>query len=188
MPSIAYVQSHAMPINMVAKLGPSQVIYAPTPRTHTLQITPAAQPVYPAPPIWQGRPGQGRPQRPQRNYTPLVEPLSAVFSKVMSLLRLPKVRPPPSPLPHWYHTNLYCSFHRATGHSTDSYYTLRNAIQDLINYRVIIIDTQAAASTPVPPPASGPTPQHLNIVNQPLPPHSSSGGTEPSRVHCIFPS
>ena len=131
---------------------------------------------------------QRRPQRAQRNYTPLVEPLSVVFPKVASLLRLLEVHPPPSPLSHWYNTNLYCNFHRVVGHSTDSCYILRNAIQDLIDRKVIVIDTQEAASTPVPPPAPGFAPQHPNIVNQPLPPHSSSGGTGPSGVHCVFPS
>ena len=98
-PAVAYVRSPATLINMVAQLGPSQVAYAPTPRTHTLQITPTAQLVYPAPPIRQGRPGQRRPQHSVRNFTLLVEPLSSVFPKGASLLRLPEVRPPPSPLP-----------------------------------------------------------------------------------------
>ena len=65
-------------------------------------------------------------------------------------------------------------------------------MQDLIDQKVISIDTQEAASSSTPPPASshalGVAPSHSNIVHQPLPEHSGSGGVGTSGVHSIFPS
>ena len=110
----------------------------------------------------------------------------------MSLLKLPEVRPPSIPFPVWYETNLYCNYHRVTGHSTDNCFTWRGAIQDLIDRKVIIVNTQEAASTsaPVPAPACAPTSaaQHPNIVSQPLLKHSHSEGAGTSGLHSIFPS
>ena len=97
-PSIAYVQSHATPINMVAQLGLSKVIYAPTRRTHTTQDTTTIRPVHHVAPTRQGRQlGERRPYRKESEFTPLPEPLNAVFPKVASLLEFLEIRPPPDP-------------------------------------------------------------------------------------------
>ena len=81
------------------------------------------------------------------------------------LLTLMAPRPPPHPLPPNYRENEYCAYHQGRGHTTDRCYTLKNAIQDLIDDRKIVISvpgTPAAAST--------------NILQNPLPQHS----TDPS--------
>ena len=65
-------------------------------------------------------------------------------------------------------------------------------MQDLIDQKVISINTQEAASTSTPPPASspalGPAPPNPSIVHQPLLEHSGLGGAGTSGVHSIFPS
>ena len=83
-----------------------------------------------------------------------MEPLSAVLPKVVLLLRLPEIRLLSNPLLEWYRTNLFCNFHRAAGHLTDNCFTLQGAMQDLIDRKVISINTQEAARAPTPPPAS----------------------------------
>ena len=122
----------------------------------------------------------------------LVEPLSSVLPKVMSLLRFPEVRPLPNPLPPWYKAGFYYNYHHAEGHSMDNCFTLRGAIQDLIDQKVIAINTQEAVSTSPPPLAStlasALAPPHPSIMHHPLPEHSSSGGAGTSIVHALFPS
>ena len=117
--------------------------------------------------------------------------MSVVLPKVTSLLRFPEIRPLPNLLPHWHRVNLFCNFHRTVGHSMDCCFTLRGAIQDLIDRKVIMIDTHEA-STAAPPPASTPAlglaPSHPSIVHQPLPKHSNSGGAGTSGIHSLFPS
>ena len=126
----------------------------------------------------------------ERNFTPLVEPLSAILPRVASLLKFPEVRPPLNPISGWYKVNLYYNYQRVVGHSMDNYFTLRGAIQDLIDQKVIIINTQEAASNSAPTSAPAPAPlvPHPNIVNQPLSEHSGSGGAGTSGVHSLFPS
>ena len=121
-----------------------------------------------------------------------MEPLSAVLPNVASLLRLPEIHPPPSPLPEWYHVNLFCDFHRDARYLTDNCFTLRDTVQDLIYRKVISINTQEAASSSSPPSASPSTldtaSPNPSIVHQPLPEHSSMGGAGTSSVHYLFPS
>ena len=121
-----------------------------------------------------------------------MEPLSAVLPKVASLLMLHGVRPSPNPVPRWYRTDQFCDFHRVVGHSTNSCITLRGTVQDLIDRKVITINTQEAASTSTPPSAStsalGSPPPNPSIVHQPLPEHSGPGGMGTSGIHSLFPS
>ena len=54
--AVAYVDSPAAPVHMVALPGTNQVVYAPTPSApHTPQITTTTRPVYSAPPVRQGQ-------------------------------------------------------------------------------------------------------------------------------------
>ena len=119
-----------------------------------------------------------------------MESLSVVLPKVAPYLKFPVVRPPPNPLPHWNKANLFCDYHRAIGHSTDSCYTLRDVVQNLIESRTITIHTHEA-STFAPPPASAPTlalaSSHPSIVRQPLLEHSNPEGAGTSGIHSLFP-
>ena len=189
-PIVAFIDSSATQFNLEDQPVPNQVVYAPAP-THTPQITHTAQPVYLATSARQEqRPPQRRPLGNAHQFTMLVEPLSSVLPKVASLLKFPEVRLLPNPLPSWYKVGLYCNYHRAEGHSTDNCFTLRGAIQDLIDRKVIAINTQEAASTFAPPLAStlasALAPPHPSIMHQPLPEHSGSRGTGTSGVHSIF--
>ena len=111
--AVAYVDSSAAPVHMVAQPGPNQVVYTPTPSAPPIpQITTTARPVYLIAPVRQGQhQGQRRPYHHQRRFTQLVELLSAIFPKVTSLLMLPEVCPPPNPFPRWYKTDQFCNFH-----------------------------------------------------------------------------
>ena len=87
--------------------------------------TATVEPVHHVTPAWQERqPRERRRRRKESEFTPLLEPLNAVFLKVASLLELPEIRPPPDPLPQWYKASMFCKFHRASGHSTNKCYTL----------------------------------------------------------------
>ena len=127
--AVAYVDSPAAPIHMVAQPDPNQVVYTPAPSApQTPQIITTARLVYPATQVRQRQhQGQKRPHH-QRRFTQLVEPLSAIFPKVASLLTLPEVHPPPNPLPRWYRMDQFCNFHRVVRHSTNSCVTLRGAV------------------------------------------------------------
>jgi hypothetical protein len=111
-----------------------------------------------------------RPRR-QTPYTPLAEPLSAVLPKVQALLQYPPTRPTPNPLPQWYNPALYCHFHRTAGHSTDGCHTLRDAIQDLIDNKSIVVQNSEAPASPQP----------QQVEAHPLPTHEPG----PSRVNLI---
>ena len=120
-----------------------------------------------------------------------MEPLNAVLPKVMSYLRFPEVRPPPNPLPPWYKANLFCDFHRAVGHSTNSCLTLQDAIQNLIESGTITIHTHEASSS-APPSTSAPALAlafpHASIVRQPLPDHPNPEGVGTSGIYSLSPS
>ena len=58
----------------------------------------------------------------------------------------------------------------------------------MIDRKVIVINTQEAASTSAPTSAPAPLAPHPNIVNQLLPEHSGLGGTGTLGIHSLFPS
>ena len=103
-----------------------------------------------------------RAQRWLSNFTPLGESLGSFFPKVVHLLTLPKIRPPPDPLPVWYRAHLFCSFHRALGHSTGHCHTLWDVVQRLVNRGILRVGVQEADSTP----PSAPT--HFGLPTHPL--------------------
>lgn len=84
---------------------------------------------------------QGRPPRSNnttlRDFTPLVEPIEAMFQKlvlvgvVVFLITLPF--DPNQPKPRWYNENEYCEYHRIKGHDTRKCMKLKIYIQDLID-------------------------------------------------------
>ena len=73
--------------------------------------------------------------------------MSVIFPQVELLLRLLEVRTSPNPPPRWHNTYLFCSFHRASGHSTNDYVTLRDAVQGLIDRKVISVAMQEVVPT-----------------------------------------
>ena len=92
----------------------------------------------------QPRQRQGR--RTESDFTPLCEPVSIIFPRVASLLRLLEARLLPDPLLWWYDASAYCHYHRATGHLTDGCRTLRNIVQDLTDAGSSRIDLVASDS------------------------------------------
>jgi hypothetical protein len=139
---LAYPQHHIAhyPMQYMAQ-HPAQPAFNPQPRPH------------PRVPMHQhtqnptlGRQALTRAERRQRQFTHLVEPLSTIFPRVETLLQLPPIKPTPNPLPRGYAPDSYCSFHRTAGHSTDNCYTLKNAVQDLIDNQVITVQDLVASS------------------------------------------
>ena len=52
--------------------------------------------------------------------------------------------PIPHPTPRRYNLNAHCRYHQGKGHTTDGCYTLRHAIQDLIDQQVIALPSLAS--------------------------------------------
>jgi hypothetical protein len=66
-------------------------------------------------------------------FTPLFEPPSKIFPKILHLLDLPEVKLPSNPLPPHYQPDQLFFYHRTAGHHTDHCIPFRLAIQNLID-------------------------------------------------------
>ena len=123
----AYADPPEEPAYAESQPDPFPLEHAPNyaPAAHTATV----EPVHHVAPARQGlQLGQRRPRPAECDYTPLPEPLSVIFPQVESLLRLLAVHPSPNLPPWWHDTYQFYSFHRAMGHSTDDYLTLRDAV------------------------------------------------------------
>ena len=105
--------------------------------------------------------------RPKREFHELYMPMSQVFDKLKAkgLLKPLNPRPIPNPLPSRFGLNKRCAYHQGPGHDTDRCFTLRHAIQDLIDNKVIIPPTRPS------------------ITNNPLPNHNFWKGP---RINCFM--
>ena len=105
--------------------------------------------------------------QPQRQFHELHMPLSKVFEKLQArgLLRPLDPKPMPNPLPRGFDVNKRCSYHQTPGHHTDDCFSLRHAIQNLIDQKII-----------APPPRP-------NVISNPLPNHALNHGP---RINCLF--
>ena len=90
-----------------------------------------------------------------REFHELYMPISQVFDKLKAkgLLKPLAQRTIPNPLPSKFDVNKRCAYHQGPGHDIDNCFSLRHAIQDLIDNKVIA------------PPA------RPSITNNPLPNH-----------------
>ena len=133
------MQSQLSAILPFAPASPAPVPFMPPSRpTH---LTPQEQ-----------QQGRKYVRRQPSEFTPLGQSLSSLLPRVAHLLTLPEVCPPLDPLPWGYRTNLFCKFHRASGHSTNICSALQNAAQDLIDTGTIEIPTPALPPHLVKPP------------------------------------
>ena len=75
-------------------------------------------------------------------------PMSQVFDKLKAkgLLKPLDLRPIPNPFPSRFDVNKRCAYHQVLGHDTDRCFTLRHAIQDLIDNKVITPPTRPSVS------------------------------------------
>ena len=92
--------------------------------------------------------------RPKREFHELYMPISQVFDKLKAkglLLKPSDSRPIPNPLPSRFDVNKRCAYHQVPGHDTDHCFTLRHAIQDLINNNMIASPTRPSiTNNPLP--------------------------------------
>jgi hypothetical protein len=58
-------------------------------------------------------------KRKSHEFTPLFEPMLKIFFKISHILELPKVKPPPNPLPSGYQPDRHCLYNQSQGHSID---------------------------------------------------------------------
>ena len=93
--------------------------------------------------------------------------MSQVYDKLKAkgLLKPLDPRPIPNPLPSRFNVNKRCAYHQGLGHETDHCFTLRHAIQDLIDNKVI--------ASPIRP----------SITNNPLTNHNFGKGP---RINCLM--
>ncbi|XP_074300013.1 uncharacterized protein LOC141631211 [Silene latifolia] len=78
-------------------------------------------------------------QKPRREFTDLGMSLSRALDRLIKEGYIKPIGPTPDPAnksPKW-RENEYCKYHRGKGHDTDYCFTLRNAIQNLIDNRTI---------------------------------------------------
>ena len=94
--------------------------------------------------------------RPKIEFHELYMPMSQVFDKLKAkgLLKPLDPKPIPNPLLSKFDVNKRCAYHQIPGHDTDRCFTLRHAIQDLIDNKVIVPPTRPS------------------ITNNPLPNHN----------------
>ena len=93
--------------------------------------------------------------------------ISQVFDKLKArgLLKPLNPRRIPNPLPSRFDMNKRCAYHQVPGHDTNRCFTLRHAIQDLIDNKVIVLLTRPS------------------ITNNPLPNHNFGKG---SRINFLM--
>ena len=105
--------------------------------------------------------------RPRREFHKLYMPISKVFDKLKAkgLLKPLDPRRIPNPLPSRFDVNKRCAYHQGPSHDTDRCFTLRHAIQDLIDNKVIAPPTRPS------------------LTNNPLPNHNFGKGP---RINCLM--
>ena len=105
--------------------------------------------------------------RPKREFHELCMPMSQVYDKLKAkgLLKPLDARPIPNPLPSKFNVNKICAYHQGPGHETDRCFTLRHAIQDLIDNKVIASSTRPS------------------VTNNRLPNHNFGKGP---RINCLM--
>ncbi|KAH7848754.1 hypothetical protein Vadar_007298 [Vaccinium darrowii] len=105
------------------------------------------------------QPARNPPRR--RNFTPIAIPWTEVFNRLVASGHISPMpaRPPPNILPPTYKPDAKCAFHSGQpGHDTESCWTLRNKVQDLIDAKIIELEESTKPTTP-------------NVTNNPLPNH-----------------
>ena len=72
-------------------------------------------------------------------FSQLGMPLSQAFQKLVErgLLTALALRPPPQPVPPQFKMDFHCAYHQGLGHDIDHCFTLRHAIQDLIDQSLV---------------------------------------------------
>ena len=105
--------------------------------------------------------------RPRREFHELYIPINQVFDKLKAkrLLKPLDPRPIPNPLPSRFDMNKRCAYHQGPGYDTYNCFSLRHAIQNLIDNKVIAPPTRSS------------------ITNNPLPNHNFRRGP---MINCLM--
>ena len=91
-------------------------------------------------------------QRPARQFTPLGMTLTRAFENLRDTGVIVPLAPCPLPfpIPPHFRSHEHCSFHQTQGHATDYCSTLRHAIQDLIDARLVNLSEPSVTVNPLP--------------------------------------
>lgn len=107
---------------------------------------------------------QGNPQRSSnkvvRDFTPLSEPLSEIYPKLLSSNLITRIQPKPStsPSPKDHDQSVRCAYHMdAPGHDINSCWAFKHKVQDLIDSGAIAITPPAQSVSQNPLPLDDPT-------------------------------
>ncbi|XP_077217710.1 uncharacterized protein LOC143852213 [Tasmannia lanceolata] len=99
-------------------------------------------------------------EKKTRKFTPLPCSLSYILKRLIkdNKIELPEQRVLPNPLPKNWRKDLFCAYHRGSGHTTDKCYTLKHKVQDMIDGDKLAIEEPFDAHD-VPPLAS------INVIS-----------------------
>nr|XP_016470370.1 PREDICTED: uncharacterized protein LOC107792650 [Nicotiana tabacum] len=102
-----------------------------------------------------------REQEPKKEFTPIGESYTSLFRKLMQLKLIEPIMPRyVNPNSKGFDSNARCEYHSNTqGHSTENCWTLKKAIENLIEAKAIVVTNNE--DTP-------------NITNNPLPTHDNT--------------
>ena len=117
------------------------------------------------PPPFNSRPPQ---YRASCAFTNLGMSLSRAFEKLLAARKIAPLPPKqlPNPLPPNFRLNQYCAYHQSTRNLIDDCSTLRNAIEDLLRKRVIVLEPPPDVTTnPLPTHITTPPPANLNLID-----------------------
>jgi len=115
--------------------------------------------------------GQPKQNKPQRQFTPLGEPIEDILDRCLKngLITLPPIKPHQENelKAMWYNENDYCDYHCIVGHKTSDCMKLKHCVQDLIDQKKVNLKKTTQPSPNV----------NLGAYKDPLPNHNKTSSS-----------